>query len=60
MPAKNPPPGTRPGGVDKAAGAIYGARDAGRQRYLYSQKVFAEHGPVESKLEKGLYYSYDE
>eukprot|EP00959_Pyramimonas_sp_CCMP1952_P086684 1812941-Pyramimonas_sp.AAC.1 len=34
-----------------ATGAIYGARDAGRQWYLYAQKVFADHGLVESKLE---------
>eukprot|EP00959_Pyramimonas_sp_CCMP1952_P231670 4842262-Pyramimonas_sp.AAC.1 len=43
-----------------ATGAIYGARDAGRQWYFYAQKVFAEHGFVESKLGKGLYYFYDE
>ena len=59
MPAKNPPPGTQPGEVVMATGAIYGTRDAGRQWYLYAQKVFAEHGLVESKLEKGLYYFYD-
>eukprot|EP00959_Pyramimonas_sp_CCMP1952_P316956 6634229-Pyramimonas_sp.AAC.1 len=42
-----------------ATGAIYGTRDAGRQRHLYAQKVFAEHGLVESKLEKGHYCFYD-
>eukprot|EP00959_Pyramimonas_sp_CCMP1952_P273805 5723242-Pyramimonas_sp.AAC.1 len=60
MPANNPPPGTQPGEIAMATGAIYGARDAGRQRYLHAQKIFAEHGLVESKLEEGLYYFYDE
>eukprot|EP00959_Pyramimonas_sp_CCMP1952_P387647 8124329-Pyramimonas_sp.AAC.1 len=60
MPAKNPPPGTQPSEIAMATGAIYGTRDAGRQRYLCAQKVFAEHGLVESKLEKGFYYFYDE
>eukprot|EP00959_Pyramimonas_sp_CCMP1952_P325331 6809547-Pyramimonas_sp.AAC.1 len=53
MPAKNPPPGAQPGEIVMATGVIYGARDAGRQWYLYAQEVFAEHGLVESKLEKG-------
>eukprot|EP00959_Pyramimonas_sp_CCMP1952_P471198 9498023-Pyramimonas_sp.AAC.1 len=60
MPTKNPPPGTQPGAIAMATGAIYGTRDARRQRHLYAQKVFAEHGLVESKLERGLYYFYDE
>eukprot|EP00959_Pyramimonas_sp_CCMP1952_P330509 6920860-Pyramimonas_sp.AAC.1 len=60
MPAKNPPLGTQPGEIATAAGAIYGARDAGKQRHLYAKKVFAEHGLVESMLEKGLCYFYDE
>ena len=60
MPAKNPPPGTAPGEIVMATGAIYGTRDAGRQWYLYAQKVFREHGLIESKLEKGLYFFYDD
>eukprot|EP00959_Pyramimonas_sp_CCMP1952_P271734 5681356-Pyramimonas_sp.AAC.1 len=43
-----------------AASAIYGARDPGRQWYFYAQKFFAEHGPVECRLERGLYYVCDE
>eukprot|EP00959_Pyramimonas_sp_CCMP1952_P472154 9499581-Pyramimonas_sp.AAC.1 len=43
-----------------ATGAIHGAREAGRQWYLYVHKVFQEHGLVESKLEKGLYDFYDD
>eukprot|EP00959_Pyramimonas_sp_CCMP1952_P155025 3243477-Pyramimonas_sp.AAC.1 len=60
MPAKNPPPGAQPGEIAMATGAIYGTHDAGRQWYLYAQKVFAEHGLVESKLGQCLYYFYNE
>eukprot|EP00959_Pyramimonas_sp_CCMP1952_P340208 7125622-Pyramimonas_sp.AAC.1 len=55
MPAKNPSPGTLPGEIAMGTGAIYGTPDAGRQWYLYAQKVFAELRLVESRLEKGLY-----
>ena len=48
------------GELAMAAGAIHGARDAGRQRYLYAQKTFRVHGLVDSKLEKGFYYFYDD
>eukprot|EP00959_Pyramimonas_sp_CCMP1952_P462663 9483629-Pyramimonas_sp.AAC.1 len=43
-----------------ATGAIYGTRDAGRQWYLHARKIFKGHGLFESKLEKGLYYFYDD
>eukprot|EP00959_Pyramimonas_sp_CCMP1952_P135011 2824894-Pyramimonas_sp.AAC.1 len=59
MTAKNPPPGTSPREIVMATGAIYGTRGAGRQWYRYAQKVFKDHGLIESKPEKGFYYFYD-
>eukprot|EP00959_Pyramimonas_sp_CCMP1952_P211052 4417146-Pyramimonas_sp.AAC.1 len=46
-PANNPPLETQPGEIAMATGDLRGARRreaAARQRYLYAQKVFAEHG----------------
>ena len=41
-----------------ATGAIYGVKDAGRKWYFHLKKVWAEHGIVESSLEKGFYKLY--
>ena len=56
---QNPaPPGTIPCEVVAATGAIYGVKDAGRTWYFHPKKVLAEHGIVESSLEKGFYKLY--
>ena len=41
------------GQTPMATGAAYGARDAGRERYLHAQNALREHGLVEIKLENG-------
>ena len=58
MPRDRPPPGTQPGEVRLATGSIYGTKDAARAWYRHSKRVLAQHGFVESSLERGLYFHY--
>lgn len=56
LPLVNPPPGCRPGQIVRAAGSIYGTRDAGRAWYKYAKQEIEKEGFIESKLERGLYF----
>ena len=54
-----PPPGTQPGALYRALGAIYGTRDAGRSFWGHLVREITENGNwVQSKLEKCLYMLY--
>ena len=54
-----PPPGTAPGALYRALGAIYGTRDAGRSFWEHLVKETTVHGKWEqSKLDRCLYRLY--
>jgi len=54
-----PPPGTTPGALYRALGAIYGTRDAGRSFWEHLVKETTVNGKwVQSKLDRCLYRLY--
>ena len=56
LPLVNPPPGCRPGQIVRAAGSIYGTRDAGRAWYKYAKQEIEKEGFIKGKLERGPYF----
>ena len=55
-----PPPGTEPGALYRALGAIYGTRDAGRSFWEHLVETLTVNGHwVQSKLERCLYMLYN-